>query len=193
LALCGVLLERLGEDPKAFYDSHHSNVLVLLDETRTEVGQLVAAKLARARRRLSELEERLGDDVFQEATARLEGMASDELHPDYFGYELLAVNADCPECNSKGRLFGRVDVEPEVDYDVEPLGGGRYETHMIGYWSITLSPQAFACNVCQLRLLGPQELAEGGLPASRHEVQRQDLGEDFDPELYAESIYGLED
>jgi len=189
---CGVLLERLGEYPGAFYGDRHANALTLLDEKRTEVGHLVAARLARARRRLTELEERLRDGLFKETTDRLEELAADELDPNDFGHGLLAVDADCPECGSKGRLFGRVDVSPEVDYDVEPLGNGRYDSYMIGYWSVTLSPQAFACNVCRLALHGPQELAEGRLPAARYEVEPEDLGEDFDPEGFAESEYGLE-
>jgi len=53
-------------------------------------------------------------------------------------------------------------------------------------------PQAFACNVCRLTLHGPQELTEGQLPTSQHSVDPEDLGEDFDPEYFAESEYGLQ-
>jgi hypothetical protein len=194
LAVCGVLLERLGEDPRAFYGNHHRNAMALLDEKRTEVGHRVAAKLARARSHLGELERRLGDELFKETTDRLQEQAADVLDPGDFGSGLWAVDAKCPECGSKGRLFGHVDATPEVDYDVEPLGNGEYDSYpVLAGWSVTLSPQAFACNVCQLTVHGPQELIESRLPASRHEVDPEDLGEDFDPESFAESEYGLRD
>jgi hypothetical protein len=194
LAVCGVLLECLGEDSRAFYGDHHANVLALLDEKRTEVGHRVAAKLARARHHLRELEQRLGDAVFKETIDRLEELAADVLDPDDFGSGLWAVDAECPGCGSKGRLFGPVDADPELDYDVEPLGNGQYESYPVGVaWSVTLFPQAFACNVCRLTLHGSQELSEGRLPASRHEVSPGDLGDDFDPDQFAESQYGLSD
>jgi hypothetical protein len=42
------------------------------------------------------------------------------------------------------------------------------------------------------RSTGPQELTEGQLPASQQSVDPEDLGEDFDPEYFAESEYGLQ-
>jgi hypothetical protein len=79
----------------------------------------------------------------------------------------------------KGRLFGRVDADPEADWDVEPVGGGQYETVLAGvYWKLLFSPQAYACNVCRLFLNGPEELGESGLPASRYEIAPEDLSED---------------
>ena len=194
LAVCGVLLERIGEDPRAFYGDHQANVLALLDEKRTEVGHRVAAKFARARRQLNELEQRLDGELFQETTGRLEASAADALDPDDFGIGLWGVDAICPECGSKGRLFGHVDVDSEIDYDTEPLGNGKYESYPVfAGWSVALSPRSFACNVCRLTLNGPEELAEGRLPASRHEIVSEDLGEDFDPEFFAESAYGIPD
>jgi hypothetical protein len=187
------MLEHLAEDASAFFGDHHASVLSLLDQKRTEVGHQVAAKRARARRHLTELEDRLGEELFEETTDRLEEQATFVLDPDNFGMDLYAVDARCPECGSKGRLFGRVDVSPEVDFDVEPMGGGHYDSVPYGYYAITLSPQAFACGVCRLTLHGSQELAECGLPASLHEISPGDLGDDFDPAAFAEAEYGLDD
>lgn len=193
VTVCGVLLGHLGEDPRTFYGDHHVNARRLLDEKRTEVGHRVAAKLARARRRLNDLEERLGDEMFSDTTERLEEQAADVLDPEDFGTGLWAIDADCPECKSRGRLFGDVDVDYDVDFDVEPLGNGQYESYAIGGWSVEFSPQAFACNVCRLVLQGPEELAEGKLRSSRHVIDIQDLGEDFDPAHFSEAKYGIPD
>ncbi|MEU7839976.1 hypothetical protein AB0B39_03295 [Micromonospora sp. NPDC049114] len=193
LTVCDALLGYLGEDASAFYGDHRANVLTLLDEKRTEIGHRVAAKLARARRRLTELEERLGEEMFKETTSRLEGLAADALVGEDFGDGLWGVDAVCPECGSGGKLFGHVDGEYEVDYDVEPLGNGQYDSFIVGGWALQLSPQTFACNVCKLTLHGPEELAEGKLPASRHEIHLSDLSDDFDPEYFAESQYGIQD
>jgi len=85
LSVCGALLDCLGHEPKAYYGDHHSDVLGLLDEKRTEVGHRVAAKRARARRHLQELEARLGDAVFKETTDRLEELAPHVLEPEHYG------------------------------------------------------------------------------------------------------------
>lgn len=193
LAVCNLLLERLDKDFRSFYGDHYHNVRALLDEKRTEVGHRVTAKRARARRRLGELEERLGDEVFQETTDRLEERAADVLRPDDFGSGLDAKDAECPECGSKGRLFGYADVSADVDFEVESIGNGEYESYPVAGWLVTFAPQTFACNVCRLTLHGPQELSEAELPSSRHEVDPRDLGEDFDPECFADSHYGIHD
>jgi hypothetical protein len=183
LALIKVLLHQMEEDPKAFYGDHYLSACFLLDEKRTEVGHKVAAKHARARLHLSDLEERLGDSAFQEVTATLEEQAGDLLDPDDFGIDLHGVDQLCPECGSKGRLFGRVDAAAEPDWDVSPLGNGQYETYFAGVeWTIMLYPQAFACNVCRLTLSGTEELNESDLPAVGQEIQLEDLDEDFDLE-----------
>lgn len=188
LLLCHVLLEHLDEDPKKFFGDHHSSAVLLLDQKRSEVGHQVAAKRARARRRLTELEERLGEELLAEMCSRLEEEAPFVLDPDDFGVDLNAVEARCPECGLKGRLIGRVDVTEEVDFDVEPLGGGHYDAVPYGYLAVALAPQAFACNVCQLTLRGIAELAEAGLPAAPHEVAPEDLGDDFDLDAYQQEF-----
>jgi hypothetical protein len=194
LAMCEVLLRSIGQEPEEFYGDHHADTIALLDQKQTEVGHRVIAKLARGRRNLSDLEERIGVDNFGEITDHLEDLAPQALSSDDFGTGLWAVPTACPECDSHGQLFGHVDVEQGVDYDVEALGNGEYESNPIpGEWTVTLIPRAFACNVCRLTLHGPDELQAARLPASRYEVGPEDLSEDFDPELYAESVYGLRD
>jgi hypothetical protein len=97
------------------------------------------AKLARARRRLTDLKEGLGEEVFEQTTNRLERLAAGQLNPEDFGPDLLAIDAQCPECASTGRLFGHVDADAEIDFDYEPLGGGEYEAHPIQVgWSVTI-------------------------------------------------------
>lgn len=189
LAVSAVLLDRLDQDARSFYGDHQASATQLLDAKRSEVGHRVAAKLARARGHLNELEDRLGGEVFDEATATLEKRAPEALDPDDFGIDFWGVDARCPECASGGRLFGRVDVEPDVDFDVEPLGGGQYEAVPVGGWVVTLYPQVFACHVCRLVLSGPEELAECGLPSARHDIDAAALGEDFDPDLFASHEY----
>nr|WP_271209957.1 hypothetical protein [Rhodococcus wratislaviensis]GLK34828.1 hypothetical protein GCM10017611_16770 [Rhodococcus wratislaviensis] len=193
LAVCNLMLEKLGREPRHFYRDHHVSVQALMDQKRTEVGQRVTAKRARARRHLTELEERLGSDVFAEATDRLAEEAPEALDA-LLDPGVWAVDRDCPECGSRGRLHGPIDVDPIIDFDVEPLGNGEYETSPYSPgWEVTLAPTGFACNVCRLGLNGTQELAECSLPAFRHEVAIDDLSDDFDPELAAEQLYGIGD
>jgi hypothetical protein len=194
LTVCSALLVRLGEDLGNFYGDHHSSVIGLMDVKRTEVGHRVAAKTALARRRLGQLEDRLGEALFEQITRQFEAEAVEVLDPNDFGMNLWGVDTECPECGSKGRLFGSLDATPEVEYDSEPLGGGEYESwaYFAG-WSIGLSPQAFACNVCRLTLHGLDELSGCQLPASRYEVTPEDLGPDFDPAEFAEREYGFHD
>ncbi|MGK5738915.1 hypothetical protein [Micromonospora sp. URMC 103] len=196
LAVCGVLLEHLGFGDRAwgFYGDHYPIVVRLLDAKRTEVGDRVTAKLAKARARLTGLSESLDDELFGQTVARLVESATDALDPDDFGSGLWGVDAKCPACKLKGRLFGRVDVDHDVDFDVESVGNGEYDSYpVLGGWTVDLTPQAFACNVCRLTLHGPEELVQAKLPAARHAISLKDLGEDFDPEHFAESEYGIRD
>lgn len=180
LTLCQVMLRHLGESENAFFGEHHQSVVDLLDAKRSEVGHRVAAKRARAQHRLADLKERLGAAVFEETRATLEARAPFDLEPDEFGDGLIGVDQDCPECGDVGRLVGRADVDFDVDFDVEPMGGGRYEPVPYSVTVVTLSPEAFGCNVCRLRLVGPEELAEAGLPSTAYQVAERDLGPDFD-------------
>ena len=110
LTVCNVFLERLGRDPGLFYGDHKYNVKELVAEGRSEIEHTVAAKLARARKNLTQLEERLGEALFQETTDRLEEDAAYEL--DEPGGR--AVDRSCPECGSNGRMSGSIDLSRRV-------------------------------------------------------------------------------
>lgn len=192
VTLVNQLLAELGIAAETFYGSRHRSATTLLDQKRSEVGHRVAAKMASARHRLSELEERLGAEIFQEATTRLEAEAELEREPSTL--ERGSIAQPCPECSSKARLYGAVDLSPEVDFDVEPVGDGQYESYVSGtWWEVSFAPRAFDCPVCQLTLIGTDQLVEAGLPASRQAIESEALGEDFDPDEFAEEYYGLPD
>lgn len=183
LVLIKSLLEKLDEDQNKFFGEHHLNVKELLEQKRTEVGHTVAAKRARARLHLTELEERLGETAFREVTDLLEQQA-ELLDTEDFGASLYAIKRTCPECGSEGRLLGRLDGEAEPDWDVEPVGGGEYQAYLAGViWTLTFYPQVFTCNVCRLTLADQEELREAHLSTTPEEIQMEDLGEDFDPML----------
>lgn len=193
VTLTNQLIVELGISQETFYGSRRSDAATLLDAKRSEVGHRVAAKMALARHRLTELEERLGTDIFQEAADRLEAQGELDRDPNELG-QVKAIEQACPECGSKAGLYGLVDVSPEVDVDVEPLGGGEYGSYIsASWWEVTFAPRAFDCPVCQLTLTGIDELAEARLPTARHVIKPEALGEDFDPEAFAEELYGVHD
>jgi hypothetical protein len=194
LILCDLMLERLDRDPEVFYRGHRANVQTLMDEKRTEVGHRVAAKRARARRHLTELEDKLGSDVFREACDRLEDEATETITGTSLESSWCAVGKTCPECGSQGCLLGPVELDPVIHYDREPSGDGTYDsTPYQSGWDVTLTPTSFACNVCRLELAGAAELAECSLPDTRVAVDPYDLGRDFDPDAVAEQLYGIGD
>jgi len=187
LSVCDAMLADLDADPREFYGDQYLNARGLLDKKRSEVEAKVAAKLARARNHLTVLEERLGSGVFVEATASLEADARFAIDPAALSSlaDTIAINYECPECGSKGRLIGRLDADPEADWDVEKVGDS-YESYPIGvYWLLHFSPQFFDCNVCKLSLSGQEELAAGQLPASTYDLDPGDLDEDFDIDQFA--------
>jgi hypothetical protein len=188
LALVGVLLRQLGLERKDFFGPHITTVDALLDERRTEISRQVAVKMARARARLSRLEETLGEAAFQKATDELEEQRW-TLEPDDFVIGGGAVEVDCPECGSKAKLFGDVDVRAEDDFEAEALGGGRYDTIAVTHWQAILSPGTFFCMVCNLLLNGTQELGEAGLPSRSFDISSDDLGPDFDLDGHIRARY----
>ncbi|OHF24516.1 hypothetical protein BKP30_29315 [Rhodococcus erythropolis] len=193
LGVCNRMLDNLGRDPKLFYRNHFGSVQELLDQKRSEAGHQVAAKRARARLHLSEIEERLGGDMFSEVTSMLEDNAHD-LDQDHLVSSNWAVDALCPECGSRGRLQGPIDLDANLDLDVSGFQDGDYAASIFQWgWNITLTPTSFACNVCRLTLNGSQELEECSLPSSRHPIDIDDLGEEFDPDLEVERLYGFRD
>ncbi|GGK79355.1 hypothetical protein [Ornithinimicrobium pekingense] len=179
LRICSVILDDLAVETGSFFGDQHQNVVGLLEGQRSEVEGRVRARMANARNHLNDLEERLGRAVFEDTMAALEADA-----PYALDTGDVAIDHPCPECGSKGRLAGLLDAEPEVDWDVEKIGGG-YEAFPAGaYWELRFSPQSFACNVCKLHLTNQAELAAALLPASRYELDARELDHDFDVDAH---------
>lgn len=193
LTVMQALLGHLDIDPQIFFGTHTSSVTELLDAKRTEVGHAVLEKRARARQRVEQLKETLGRAEYEKTAGRLEDQREELTGPNDMGYRLEAANHDCPECNSIGRLFGYIELEEQMDFDVEPLGGGRYEPIPMPYWEIWFSPRAFECAVCRLSLISPDELTEAGLSTERREVSSEDLGDGFDLDEVIRNAYGPDD
>lgn len=186
LALCRTILEVIDHDPARFYGDHQRSFIALLDAKRTEIGHRVAAKRAKAARDLSELESRLGHRFDQWVDDK--EMEAEDLSPRDFGPDLWGVEQDCPECNHRGRLFGQVEVQPQIAEN-PPIDERTPPDVYIAGWTIEMFPEAFECCVCQLVLHNREELAETDLPAGRLAVSTDDLGYDFDPASYSETRY----
>lgn len=197
LTLCVPLLARLGKAADWFYGDHKTNSNGLVKEKRTEVGHQVAAKRAKARMLLKRLEDELDTNEYDELTSSRESGAEYEIDPNDFGSfgNMYALSRTCPECGSDGRLIGTVDLTHDVEVEYERVGEDDYEAVAVGsdYYLIDFIPSDFACNVCKLTLSGQQELDACDLPASRFDVQENDLGSDFDARSVAEEMYGLHD
>lgn len=190
LTVCYALLTRMSEDQESFFGSHHGTARTLLDQHHTEVSLKVTAKRTRARRRLTMLEDELGTDAFEASARSLESWAPEDLDPEYTSLSYLGIDRECPECGSRGRLYGRVEVDAEVDFDVEPMGAGAYETYpYVAGYTIYFYPGSFACNVCRLNLDG-DELGAAGLPTAAFDIEPKSLGDDFNPEEWAQGYYG---
>ena len=187
LAIVRKLIEVLDIDESEFYGEHDRSASGLLDEKRTEVGHRVAARRVRAARELAAVEERL-EDAFEEWAENKQHDA-EYISPQDFGMDLQGVEQECPECGYTGRLFGRVEVEPDIQ-EVVPIDDQLPPEAFVAGWMIEMFPEAFECAVCRLVLNNPEELREARLPYGRNEIHRQELGYDFDPETYAQARYG---
>ncbi|WP_280498196.1 hypothetical protein [Nocardia farcinica] len=185
LTVCTFLLEQLAQsdwDLCKFYGEHQANVTKLLEQGGSEIQQRVMVKIARARKGLEDLEDRVGEALFEEMVERLEEEAAEAIDLENH----WAVNRVCPVCEREGRLAGVIDMDPHMEYD-DPDENGLTEAYTYG-WDITLSPTDFTCHVCRLRLHGVQELAVAGLPSDAIAVDEYDLGPDFDPDQEAERL-----
>jgi hypothetical protein len=179
LTMTNRLLAHLKVAPETFYRKHAANTTELLDAKRTETGHTVLEKRARAHQRVDQLKESLGHG-YEETAGRLELQRKQLTPPVGLGYQIEAIDHRCPECLNTGRLFGYIEFEDQMDFDVEPLGGGQYKAVPMPYWEIWFSPQAFECAVCRLILANPAELSEAALSTERRDVSPEDLGEHFD-------------
>ncbi len=189
LTLCNFLLSHLELDPSEFYGERSDLVNGLLWEARSELEHRVARRLAQARERLDRWREHVEDEgLWDRSAADLETAAAGSLPPEDFGMEMGGIDQECPVCEFKGRLLGRVGVEGDVDVEYEDGGDTYY-----GYWRLTFYPRQFACNVCKVVLVGPQELSAAHVPAHEREVTEAELGDDFSAAEWAEALYGLRD
>lgn len=184
LLICQALLKHVDVTEPDFFGAHYPAVQGLLDEKRTETGHRVAAKRARARQLITQLEDDLGHDVFEGTRRSLEARVV-EVDVGGYGFHYEGRRQRCVECGSEGLLIGHVDVDIDVDWDVVPVGGGDYESFPVPVASITLAPDVFRCEVCRLELGGVDELREAGLPTEAFSVKSEELGPNFD---YAEYI-----
>jgi len=186
LVVCRVLLELLGHDLGEFYGEHLNSAREMMDKQRTEIGDRVAAKRAKAARDLAALQERMG--------SRFDGWIDDkeleaeELSPSDFGADLWGMEQECPGCGCRGRLFGRVEVDPQIE-EQPPVDETTPPEAFLAGWTIEFYPEAFMCCVCEFILHGREEVTEASLPSGRQEITADDLGVEFDPAAYAEQRY----
>jgi hypothetical protein len=189
LLLCNFLLPDLGHSPAQFYGERGSLVAGLLEARRSEIEHRTERKVAQAKDRLEAWQRDLGDQgVWDDAARQLESAAEAALAPEDFGLEMAAIAQDCPVCDFAGRLIGRLDVDGDVDVEYEDGGPAYY-----GYWVLTLHPRNFGCNVCKLRLHGPEELAICRLPSGSRQVTEDELGTAFSAADWAARLYGVHD
>ncbi|MFJ2757469.1 hypothetical protein ACIO3S_17835 [Nocardioides sp. NPDC087217] len=181
ITACDRLLAEIGTSPEDFYGAADLPLVATLRKNyRTTVEELIGRRRARARHTFEKLRETAGEQSDEVVAAR-EATAADHLDGRLSDNgALLGVKEQCPVCGSAGRLYGRLDVDYEVDFDVEPMGGGRYDPIPFPYPVVTLSPLAFGCNVCQLRLDGADELKEGSINPEPRKVEPSDLPDDID-------------
>lgn len=120
------------------------------------VERRVHAMVERARRR-SELAE-----TSRDAAAEIAELLSRT------GYEgEFRGPAECPACEETGHLLGEYVENSDVDYDYEE--GTATEL-------LTILSEAFECERCGLRLVGPEYIVAAGLP------QQFDDQRDYEPE-----------
>lgn len=169
LTVTDFLLLQMARDRRAFYGVDRATVDALSAEHQESVEATVKMRLAKSRNLLRRREDRDGLVDFNarniEREADRMGLVADHYVPGG-----TSTDTACPECGSVGRLFGYPDAEAEVDWDVEPLGNGQYESFAVGYWQASFDPSYFACTVCGLYLDGRDELEIAGLPARRFDL-----------------------
>lgn len=179
LTIAMAVLPRVELDEEEFFGVHATTARALVSEHKSLVSARIAARIASAKAGLRRLSDQLGEPLFTTVTGELASRRLN-LDADEFVDEGQGVDVSCPACGATARLIGHVEVHPEVDFDVEPMGGGHYESITYSYWQPELHPQACVCTVCGLHLLSPSELAETGVPFEAFDVPEEDLGPDFD-------------
>jgi len=192
VAVLDFLLDQLHEDRDAFYGADRETVDALAIEHQESVEAGVRMRMARARTILERRREQDGEEYYTRLDDR--EAARMTLNPDNYIAIGTSTDQECPTCARTGRLFGLVDAEAEVEWDVEPLGNGQYEHIPHGYWQAVFTPDAFRCTVCDLELIGREKLRVADLPCQRFELSSNALDEpgfDFQALTDAKSDYEL--
>lgn len=192
VAVLDFLLDQLNEDRDAFYGAERETVDALAIQHQESVEAEVRMRMARARTILERRREQDGEDYYTRLNDR--EAARMNLDADSYVSDGTSTDEECPTCARKGRLFGLADARAEVEWDVEPLGGGEYEHVPQGYWQALFAPEAFRCTVCDLQLKGRDELRVAALPFQRFELMYEaldDPGFDFQALIDAKSDYDV--
>lgn len=175
------LLSRLSIDRSLFFGEFESIADSLLNAKSDEITKQVELKVAAAKRGLTGLKEKIGDEIYDEVIERRQIESENSVDPNTYGDDFYGKIEECPACCSEGVLIGEVDVDPEVEYEYD---GPDEPYSQYVYWKTYLQPSAFICNVCHLNLEGSGELAVTELPANRIEVQDSDLQPPFDAQRF---------
>ena len=193
LSVLDVLIAHLDMDPEAFYGDLSGTAATLRTSYRDAIEARVQLEIVGAWVGLQTLRSSLSEGDFEVLRDRRNAGTDDDLDPEVFGSGFYRTAYECPACSAEGRLFGRVEVDDRVDFDHEKVGAGEYEAIPHVYWVPSLTPEAFACNVCKLLLRSPAELDAARLPASAFEVAEESIGPDFDASEVASETYGWRD
>ena len=193
LSVLDVLIAHLDMDPEEFYGDLSGTAATLRTSYRDAIEARVQLEIVGAWVGLQALKTNLGEDDFEVLRDRRYAATDDDLDPEVFGSGFYRTAHECPACSAEGRLFGRVEVDDRADFDHEKIGPGEYEAVPYVYWVPSLTPDAFACNVCKLVLRSTAELSAAHLPDHAFQVSEESLGPDFDASEAASSAYGWRD
>lgn len=193
LSVLDVLMVHLDLDPEAFYGDLSGTAATLRASYRDAIEARVQLEIVGAWVGLQTLRSNLTEVDFEVLWDRRNAATDDDLDPRAFGPGFYRTAHACPACSAKGRLFGRVEVEDRLDLDHRKVEVGEYEAIPHVYRVPSLTPGAFACNVCKLILRSPAELDAAGLPAIAFEVTEESVGPDFDASDVAPEMYGRRD
>ena len=167
----------LGRPDIEFFGSHLADCRALLEQGRSEVAQIVLARLAKHRKRYEDLVAGLHEEVLDSTICGLEGTSMKEHWPtDERSPEVIPARHGCPACKRTGAVYGPYELEVEGEGEFED---GSYSYH--AFTIVRLFPEWFICNVCGLRLSGPLELEAAGVAHGAYDPESDDL--DFVPDF----------
>jgi hypothetical protein len=166
------LLGLLELDREKYWGPHAVGVVdSLLDEAGKRLHQVVAAKVAAARKRMAEMTEGMAEEAAGALrTALAAGVHLSQFNEDG-GWDHLE-NDECPACHyQQSELLCALGSE-EVDWEHDG-DGGTFEVDY-GY------PYLFFCPVCRLELNG-DELAEAGISSQKIQLESE-FEQDYEPD-----------